>query len=137
MAGAWGKEPACHSRDEETHVEALGGEEALEEGTATRPSVLAWRVPGTEEPGGARVRGVSERQTRLSDSARVQAFCRWDGKVGVASLSPTHGPWVCTQAGRACATGRQAPGACGPLTATQDLVSPQLVLSARTCPQGV
>ena len=36
----------------ETWVPSLGGEEALEAGTATPSSSLAWRVPGTEEPGG-------------------------------------------------------------------------------------
>ena len=30
----------------------LGWEDALEEGTATRSSILAWRIPWAEEPGG-------------------------------------------------------------------------------------
>ena len=30
----------------------LGGEDPLEEGTATHSSLLAWRIPWTEEPGG-------------------------------------------------------------------------------------
>ena len=29
----------------------LGGEDPLEEGIATHSSVLAWRIPWTEEPG--------------------------------------------------------------------------------------
>ena len=29
-----------------------GEADPLEEGTATQPSILAWRVPWTEEPGG-------------------------------------------------------------------------------------
>ena len=29
----------------------LGSEDALEEGVATHPRILAWRIPGTEEPG--------------------------------------------------------------------------------------
>ena len=37
---------------QETWVPSLGGEDPLEEGTATPSSTLAWRVPGTEEPGG-------------------------------------------------------------------------------------
>ena len=28
-----------------------GQEDPLEEGTATHSSILAWRIPGTEEPG--------------------------------------------------------------------------------------
>ena len=32
-------------------VRSLGQEDALEEGMATHSSILAWRIPGTEEPG--------------------------------------------------------------------------------------
>ena len=37
---------------EETRVQSLGQEDPLEEGMATHASVLAWRIPWTEEPGG-------------------------------------------------------------------------------------
>ena len=30
----------------------LGSEDPLEKGTATQSSILTWRIPGTEEPGG-------------------------------------------------------------------------------------
>ena len=33
-------------------VQSPGWEDPLEEGTATHPSVLAWRISWTEEPGG-------------------------------------------------------------------------------------
>ena len=36
---------------EETQVPSLGREDALEAGTATPFSILAWRIPWTEEPG--------------------------------------------------------------------------------------
>ena len=36
---------------QETRVQSLGWEDPLEEGTATHPSTLAWRIPRTEEPG--------------------------------------------------------------------------------------
>ena len=36
----------------ETWVQSLGDEETLEEGMATHSSILAWRIPRTEEPGG-------------------------------------------------------------------------------------
>ena len=32
-------------------VQSLGGEDPLEEGMATHSSILAWRIPYTEEPG--------------------------------------------------------------------------------------
>ena len=37
---------------QETWVQSLGWEDPLEKGMATRSSILAWRIPWTEEPGG-------------------------------------------------------------------------------------
>ena len=37
---------------QETWVQSLGGEDLLERGTATHSSILAQRIPWTEEPGG-------------------------------------------------------------------------------------
>ena len=42
---------------QETWVPSLGQEDPLEEGPATRSSILAWRIPGTEEPGGPQFMG--------------------------------------------------------------------------------
>ena len=39
----------------------------LEKEMAAHSSVLAWRIPWTEEPGGLQSNGVTESQTRLSD----------------------------------------------------------------------
>ena len=36
----------------ETWVRSLGWEDPLEEGIATHSSILAWRIPWTEKPGG-------------------------------------------------------------------------------------
>ena len=36
----------------ETWVQSLGWENPLEEGMATHSSILAWRIPWTEEPRG-------------------------------------------------------------------------------------
>ena len=41
------------------YVQSLGREDPLEEGLATQSSILAWRIPLTEEPGGI-VHGVAE-----------------------------------------------------------------------------
>ena len=35
---------------QETQVRSLGREDPLEKGMATHSSILAWRIPGTEEP---------------------------------------------------------------------------------------
>jgi len=39
-------------------VQSLGQEEPLKEGMATHSSVLAWRIPWTEEPGGLQSMGL-------------------------------------------------------------------------------
>ena len=41
----------------ETWVPSLGQEDPLEEGMATHSSILAWRIPWTEEPGGLQSMG--------------------------------------------------------------------------------
>ena len=42
---------------QEIRVQSLGWEDPLEEEMATRSSVLAWRIPWTEEPGGLQSMG--------------------------------------------------------------------------------
>ena len=37
---------------QETQIQSLGREDPLEKEMATHSSVLAWRIPGTGEPGG-------------------------------------------------------------------------------------
>ena len=44
-----GKESACQCRKH--RVQSLGQEDPLEKGMATHSSILAWRIPWTEEPG--------------------------------------------------------------------------------------
>ena len=41
----------------ETHIQSLGCEDPLEKGMATDSSILAWRIPWTEEPGGLQSMG--------------------------------------------------------------------------------
>ena len=42
---------------QETQVQSLGQEDPLGKGMATHPSILAWRIPWTEEPGGPQSTG--------------------------------------------------------------------------------
>ena len=42
---------------QETQFWSLGWEDPLEEGMATHSSVLAWRIPWAEEPGGLQPMG--------------------------------------------------------------------------------
>ena len=37
---------------QETWVRSLGREDPLEKGMATHSSILAWKIPWTEDPGG-------------------------------------------------------------------------------------
>ncbi len=50
--GTSGKEPACQCNRHEIWVQSLGWEDSLEERIATHSSILVWRIPWTEEPGG-------------------------------------------------------------------------------------
>ena len=52
---------------QETWIQSLGWEDPLEKGMAIHSSILAWRIPRTEEPGGLHSmwsqRGRQERLT--------------------------------------------------------------------------
>ena len=47
---------------QETQVQSLGWEDALEKGMATHSSILAWRIPWTEEAG--RLQSVGSQRVR-------------------------------------------------------------------------
>ena len=51
------KNPFAGQEMQETQVQSLGWEDPPEEKMATRSSVLAWRIPWTEEPGGLQSMG--------------------------------------------------------------------------------
>ena len=48
---------------QETQVRSLDGEDPLEKGMATHSSILAWRIPWTEEPGGLQPRAHRDSDT--------------------------------------------------------------------------
>ena len=50
----------------EIQVQSLGQEDLLEKEMATHSSIVAWKIPWTEEPGRLQSIG-SQSQTRLSD----------------------------------------------------------------------
>ena len=66
---------------EEMQVWSLGGEDPLEEGMAIYPSILAWRIPWTEEPEGLQFMRSQRVGHNWSDLARMHqkyaglAFC--------------------------------------------------------------
>ena len=49
-----GKESTCNSGD----IESLGQEDVLEKKMATHSSILAWRIPWSEDPGGLQSKGL-------------------------------------------------------------------------------
>ena len=50
---------------QETRVRSLGQEDLLEKGVAIHSSILAWKIPRTEEPG--RVQSMGWQKFGLSD----------------------------------------------------------------------
>ena len=51
----------------ETRVLSLGQEDPLEKGMATHSSILAWRIPWTEEPGRLQSMGSQKSQTYINN----------------------------------------------------------------------
>ena len=54
---------------QDTWVRPLGWEDPLEEGMATHSSILVWRIPWTEEPGGLQFIGSQRVGLAWSDLA--------------------------------------------------------------------
>ena len=52
---------------QETLVRSVGQEDPLEKAMATHSSILAWEIPGTEEPGMPQFMGSQKSQTALSN----------------------------------------------------------------------
>ena len=65
-----------------TWIQSLGWRDPLEEGVATRSSILAWRIPWTEEPGGLQSMGsqrvrhdwVTEHITEVNETVNFSGF---------------------------------------------------------------
>ena len=56
---------------QETQVISLGQEDPLEEGITTHSSILAWRIPWTEDPGGLQSMGSQRVRHDCSNLARM------------------------------------------------------------------
>ena len=61
------KNQLANTGRKKTWVLSLGWEDPLEKEMATHSSVLAWRIPWTEEPGGLQSMRLQKSQTQLSD----------------------------------------------------------------------
>ena len=88
----------------ETRVRSLGREDPLEKEMVTHSSILAWRIPWTEEPVyGATVHRVTKSRTRLSDFTSLH-HSAWYSKnlrfpfplsLGCPYCSPCHSSGWC------------------------------------------
>ena len=65
-SGSVVKNPRAVQEIQEMWVRSLGQENSLEKGMASHSSILAWRIPWTEEPGGLHSMG-SQSWMQLSD----------------------------------------------------------------------
>ena len=54
------KNPPTMQETQETQVWFLGREDPLEEDMATHSTILAWKIPGTEKPGGLQSKRVAK-----------------------------------------------------------------------------
>ena len=70
---------------QETWVQSLGQEDPLEKGMATLSSILAWRIPWTEETGGLPSMGLHRvGQDRRDLAAALNPSCSWPWLCGTA-----------------------------------------------------
>ena len=71
----------------ETWLQSLDGEDPLEEGMATHSSILAWRIPWTEDPGGYSPWGPKEwGVTEVTQHSTAHAmFTEKNSKVSATS----------------------------------------------------
>ena len=75
---------------QETRVLSLGQEDPPEEETATHSRILAWRIPGTEEPGGLQSGGLQESDTTEAAEHKLMREAGLGSPVGWMDLHP-HG----------------------------------------------
>ena len=75
LCASWcsGKEPTCQCRRHEMWVLSLGWEDPLEKEMATHSSVLACRIPWTEEPGGLQSMGLQRVRHDLGTKQQQQS----------------------------------------------------------------
>ena len=77
------------------NLPTLGGKDPLEKGMATHSSILAWRIPWTEEPCGLQYRGQGQTQwvtNTFTLSALRPYYLKW-GPRSQGSTSPGNFKW--------------------------------------------
>ena len=74
LSGSVVKSPPAMQELQDTQVRSLGWDDTLEEGMATHSSILDWRIPWTEEPGGLQSIGSQRVRCNWSDLACMHAY---------------------------------------------------------------
>ena len=97
-------------RSQEMRVSSLGQEDLLEEEIATHSSILAWRIPWTEEPGGLQSMGLQ----RVGHDWANKHACTVSLKFlrGLCKGAPTTAPSKAKPEATDGDTGSWAPRAC-------------------------
>ena len=88
---------------QDTQVQSLGQEDSLEEGMAIHSSILVWRIPWTEDPGGLQSIGSQRVKHDWSDLACTHAdhkYCCQNSDLGI---------WLFTLSSLFCYTCRFLP----------------------------
>ena len=81
---------------QETWVRSLGWEDPLEEGTATHSSILAWKIPWTEEP--CRLQSMGSQRvghdwaTKHSTAQLAISPTCWTSSIHFTGCQHSHGP---------------------------------------------
>ena len=89
---------------QETRVQSLSREDLLEKGMATHSSVLAWRIPWTEDPAGLLQTMESQRAGHdwMTNTFTFNDFCQHsvvgvtlrDSTASAKNVAATSAPWV-------------------------------------------
>ena len=82
---------------QETQLQSLGWENPLEKEMATHSSILAWRIPWTEEPGGLQF-------MELQRIGHAFHFSK-GGKIGIFTFSYAHIEFTCCRTAFVCLVG--------------------------------
>ena len=106
----WIKNQPAKQKTQEMQVRSLGREDPLEKETATHSSVLAWRIPWTEEPSGLQSKkelGTTERLNTFTffdyinrSSIITRVLIKWEREEEEVSViqcekNSTHFHWLC------------------------------------------
>ena len=79
--------PRIHPSMQDVWVQSLPPKDRLQKEIATHPSILAWKIPWTEESGRLQSMG-SQRVTHLATKQQMEVRGVWEGWTSVQRLTP-------------------------------------------------